>query len=218
MLRTRLLTETSLITHWLTADFGRVSTVARGARQPRSVFRGRLDLFQEAEISFRRSKRSELHTLREVQPTRAYAGLRRDWRLLAQASYGVALVEVSTEEDTPMPETWGTFRDYLATVDRGPGTALTVYALELRHLADLGQLPDFEREGLPAGSRRLAERLLGAEWGAWLGVEVRGEVVEPVGRFLGRVLVEQFGRMPRGREEALGPFAGGGLNPALPAG
>ena len=33
ILRTRPLTETSLIVHWLTRDFGRISTVAKGARR-----------------------------------------------------------------------------------------------------------------------------------------------------------------------------------------
>ena len=33
VLRTRPLTETSLIVQWLTRDFGRVATVAKGARR-----------------------------------------------------------------------------------------------------------------------------------------------------------------------------------------
>ena len=38
ILRTRPLTETSLIVHWLTPDFGRIATVAKGARRPKSPF------------------------------------------------------------------------------------------------------------------------------------------------------------------------------------
>jgi DNA repair protein RecO len=214
VVRTRLLTETSLIVHWLTAEAGRVSTVARGARGAKSVYRGRLDLFQEAELTFRRAKRSDLHTLGEVVPTGTYPELRKDWRRLTQACYGVSLIELTTEEDTPVPETWGLFRAYLATVNRGPSSVLTVYALELRHLADLGQLPDFDRESLGAGSRKLAERLLEAEWGAWLGVEVRSDWVEPLDRFLKGFLGAQLGRLPKGRDEALGADS----NPPLPGG
>ena len=66
ILRTRPLTETSLIVQWLTADFGRISTVAKGARRPNSPFRGKIDLYFSADLSFQRSRRSELHTLREV--------------------------------------------------------------------------------------------------------------------------------------------------------
>ena len=40
VLRTYPLTETSLIIHWLTAELGRLATVAKGARRPKSPFRG----------------------------------------------------------------------------------------------------------------------------------------------------------------------------------
>ena len=66
ILRTRPLTETSLIVHWLTPDFGRMATVAKGARRAKSPFLGRLDLFYLADFSFSRSRRSDLHALREV--------------------------------------------------------------------------------------------------------------------------------------------------------
>lgn len=213
VLRTRLLTETSLIVHWLTADAGRLATVARGARRPKSAYHGKIDLFHEAEFTFRRSRQGELHTLRELEPRGTFPALREDWFRLTQAAYGVALIEQTTEVDTPLPETWDLFRNYLATVNRGPPTPLTVYALELRHLADLGQLPDFERESLPAGSRRLAERLGEAEWGAWLGVEVESAVVEPLARFLHGFLIFHLGRLPRGRAEAVAsgkPVGGAG--------
>ena len=67
ILRTRPLTETSLIVHWLTAESGRVATVAKGARRPKSPFAGKLDLFYVADFSFSRSRSSQLHTLREVK-------------------------------------------------------------------------------------------------------------------------------------------------------
>ena len=66
ILRTRPLTETSLIVHWLTPDLGRIATVAKGARRPKSPFAGKLDLFYAADFSFSRSRRSELHVLREA--------------------------------------------------------------------------------------------------------------------------------------------------------
>ena len=76
ILRTRPLTETSLIVHWLTPDFGRIATVAKGARRSSSPFRGKLDLFYLADLSFSRSRRSELHTLREVVLRKTHSALR----------------------------------------------------------------------------------------------------------------------------------------------
>ena len=52
---------------WLTPAEGRLATVAKGARRHKSPFLGKLDLFYQAEFSFARSRRSGLHTLREVR-------------------------------------------------------------------------------------------------------------------------------------------------------
>jgi DNA repair protein RecO (recombination protein O) len=80
ILRTRPLTETSVIVHWLTPDLGRLSTVAKGARRPKSPFRGKLDLFYFADFSFARSRHSELHTLREVVLRETHSALRQTSR------------------------------------------------------------------------------------------------------------------------------------------
>jgi DNA repair protein RecO (recombination protein O) len=82
ILRTRLLTENSLIVHWLTPELGRPATVAKGARRPKSPFRGKLDLFYVADFSFSRSRFSELHNLREIALRETHEYLRRDLRFL----------------------------------------------------------------------------------------------------------------------------------------
>src|SRR5688572_17611491 len=87
VLRTYPLSETSLIVHWLTPDFGRLATVARGARRPKSPFRGKLDLYFLADFSFRRSRRSTLHTLCELRLRETHDALRRDLPWFHQASY-----------------------------------------------------------------------------------------------------------------------------------
>src|SRR5436305_3718816 len=102
VLRTRPLTETSLIVQWLTRDQGHLATVAKGARRAKSVFRGKLDLFYTAEFSFSRSRHSELHTLREVELQGTHPEFRRDLARLQQACYCANLVEQATEMETPL--------------------------------------------------------------------------------------------------------------------
>lgn len=104
LLRKTKLTETSLIVTWFTAEHGKIKTVAKGARQARSRFAGLLDLFFDCEIQFARSRRSELHILREVALTNPHEGLRLDFPRVALASYFVELVESVTEPDHPAPE------------------------------------------------------------------------------------------------------------------
>ncbi|MCC7373024.1 MAG: DNA repair protein RecO [Verrucomicrobiales bacterium] len=206
VLRIRPLTETSLIVHWLTAEAGRISTVARGARRPKSVFRGKLDLFHEADLTFRRSRTSDLHTLSEVVLRGTLATLRTDWRKLRQAAYGATLIELATEADTPVPEFWEEFRGFLRRVDAAPVSVLPVMALELRTLEILGLTPDLDRESLPEASRALAGELMGCAWEEMVeddGARVPREVLEPLEKFLHGFLIFHLGRLPKGRSDAL---------------
>jgi DNA repair protein RecO (recombination protein O) len=120
ILRTRPLTETSLIVSWLTPELGRVATVAKGARRPKSAFHGKLDLFYAASFSFSRSARSELHTLREVVVRDTHEPLRRELGWVQQASYAAALIEQTTETETPLPEIHTLFAGLLSHLPAQP--------------------------------------------------------------------------------------------------
>ncbi|MCU0794973.1 MAG: DNA repair protein RecO [Akkermansiaceae bacterium] len=98
------LTDTSLIVHWFTADFGLIKTVAKGARRPKSPFAGRLDLFFSADIQWTRSRSSELHALRESAPTDFRAAIRSDYHSTLLAAYFCRLLEACVEPDHPEPE------------------------------------------------------------------------------------------------------------------
>ena len=123
ILRTRPLTDTSLIVHWLTPDFGRLATVAKGARRPKSPFAGKLDLFYLADFSFQRSRRSELHQLREVSLRETHAAIRQELEYLQQASYCAALIEQTTEMETPLPEIYSLMTGFLETPAQTPAAA-----------------------------------------------------------------------------------------------
>lgn len=84
--------------------------MAKGARQAKSRFAGRLDLFFECEIQFSRSRKSELHALREAELREAYDGLRQDYPRVALASYFVELIELVTEPEHGVPELYDLLR------------------------------------------------------------------------------------------------------------
>jgi DNA repair protein RecO (recombination protein O) len=104
LLRKTKLTETSLIVTWFTVSFGLIKTVAKGARNPKSKFAGGLDLFFDCEIQLSRSRRSELHILRETLLRDPHEGLRTNHERVALAAYFVELLELVTEPDHPAPE------------------------------------------------------------------------------------------------------------------
>jgi len=107
LLRKTKLTETSLIVTWFTADHGRLKTVAKGALQPKSRFAGRLDLFFECEIQFARSRKSDLHILREVVLSGGGVGVRSEYGSVSLASYFVELIELVTEAEHQEVELFG---------------------------------------------------------------------------------------------------------------
>ena len=96
------LTESSLIINWCTEDHGILKTVAKGARRPKSPFAGKLDLFCEAEFAIIRSKKSDLHPLRELSLTSLRSGLRQSYLQTLAATYFVQLLNLVTEPETPI--------------------------------------------------------------------------------------------------------------------
>src|SRR6185369_5897841 len=99
---------------WLTREQGRVATVAKGARRPKSPFSGKLDLFYTAEFSYSASSRSHLHNLKEVALLETLACVRTDLDLLWQATYAASFLELASEQDTPLPHTYELFQNYLS--------------------------------------------------------------------------------------------------------
>src|SRR5277367_1215800 len=131
ILRTRPLTDTSLIIHWLTPDFGRIATVAKGARRPKSPFLGKLDLFYEAAFSFSRSRNSDLHILREASLRETYKAIRSDVLKLRQAAYTSAFIEQATETETPLPNIFELFREFLKRLCERKSSSQIIFAFEL---------------------------------------------------------------------------------------
>jgi DNA repair protein RecO (recombination protein O) len=203
ILRTRLLTETSLIVHWLTPDLGRIATVAKGARRPKSTFRGKLDLFYHADFSFSRSAKSELHNLREVMLRETHSALREDYLRLQQASYAVALIELTTETETPVPQIYELMLFFLRELTLAPTDTGHVFAFELKLLEELGFAPDLNDSRLSAGTKQIAVKLAADDWEQLRRLRPSPQQSEELRQFLHGFLIYHLGKLPRGRAEAL---------------
>ena len=203
ILRTRPLTETSLIVHWLTPDFGRIATVAKGARRPKSPFRGKLDLFYLCEFTFVRSRRSDLHTLREASLRSTHEPLRHEMAKLQQASYCAALIEQTTETETPLPAEFLLLSELLIALSGAPANPASVLAFELKLLIQHGQSPDLASTPLSEGSRRIAERLTRGTWEELTRLRPSAGQVKELSQFLHGFLIYHLGKLTNGRETAL---------------
>lgn len=119
-MRRTLITETSLIITWFTEKTGKVKTIAKGARRPKSTFAGKLDLFYESEIQFAKSNRSDLHSLREVKPISYHEGIRNNYHSTMLASYWIELIELVTEPEHPAPELFHLLHRGLGYLEQSP--------------------------------------------------------------------------------------------------
>jgi DNA repair protein RecO (recombination protein O) len=203
ILRTRPLTETSLIVHWLTPNFGRMATVAKGARRLKSPFLGGLDLFYLADFSFSRSRRSDLHILREVRLHETHGLLRQNLASLRQAAYAAAFIELATETETPLPAVFELMREFLDCLCRQRPVPQAVFAFELKLLHELGLNPDLSKSGLTAGARQILRTLVAGNWQASCCLKPTSGQTEELCRFLHGFLIFHLGRLPQGRAAAL---------------
>ncbi len=208
ILRVRPLTETSLVVQWLTPDFGRLSTAAKGARRAKSAFRGKLDLFYVAEISFVRSRRSELHTLCEVALLENHRAFRQELGCLQQASYCAALIEQTTETETPLPHLFTLFKALLARLAMAPPQPRMVFAFELKLLQELGLGPDLAKSHLSPAGKKLVEELVQSDWDGVSQLKPAPAQVLELRQFLHGFLIYHLGKLPPGRSSALEAKAG----------
>jgi DNA repair protein RecO (recombination protein O) len=196
IVRTRPLTETSLIVHWLTPDLGRLATVAKGARRPKSPFAGKLDLFYLADFSFQRSRRSELHALREVGLKQTHAALRQDLGYVQQASYAAALIEQTTELETPLPEIFSLMAGFLKHLPTQPPQPQNLFAFEIKLLSELGLQPDFEKDALGPDIKQLLRIFLVSDWPALGRLKLSRAQVTEIRQFLHGFIIYHLGKIP----------------------
>ena len=203
ILRTRPLTDTSLIVHWLTSDFGRIATVAKGARRQKSPFAGKLDLFYRADFSFQRSRRSELHQLREVSLRETHAAIRTELEYLQQASYAAALIEQTTEMDTPIPEIYSLMSGFLKNLSKYVPQSRTLFAFEIKLLSELGLQPDFEKDKLNADLKQILRILLVSDWDALSRLKLSRTQTVALRQYLHGFLVYHLGKVPATRSRSV---------------
>ncbi|HEX8281141.1 MAG TPA: DNA repair protein RecO [Chthoniobacterales bacterium] len=148
LLRKRKLSDTSLIISWCTNSLGCIQTVAKGARRAKSPFAGKLDLFFQAEIQIARSRKSNLHTLREVALTNPFGGIRQSYPRMQAASYFVELVEICTESDHHDPELFALLQRAFGYLSANEPTlrAVTHFETELARIAGVHDVNAIKRD------------------------------------------------------------------------
>ena len=164
ILRVFPLTETSVVVHWFTSDKGRIATVAKGARRPKSNFQGKLDLFYIAEFSFHRSRRSDLHTLREVSLKETFPNLRKNIDLLGCLTGITKLISKATEEQTPLPDEYLMFIELVRLLDKNRDMYHWPVIFKIKFLSIQGVEPNWEQSRLDLGTQSVAKKMAFSDW------------------------------------------------------
>ena len=134
VLHARAYRETSQILEVFTADHGRVGLIARGARRPKSAFRGLLNPFQPLRLSW--SGRGELATLRAADLGGIAPDLSGD-RVMAGFYVNELLMKLLGRSD-PHPELFAHYISLIAGIGRGELLEPLLRRFELQLLSELG--------------------------------------------------------------------------------
>lgn len=201
--RTVPITETSLVVYWLTDSAGRIATVAKGARRQGSPLAGKLDLFHVLELVFYRKRATSLHLLKEATLVESRTRMRSELGLLAQAAYAAALVEAATETDTPIPEVYKLFREYLRFLEGTTPQPLNVFAFEVRFLAVTGLWPVEDSVDLSPGAKQILKIIHSGDWQLIRQLTLSPQQVRELDRFLNGFIAYHLGRVPETRPRAV---------------
>ena len=156
-----------------------------------------------ADFSFSRSRRSDLHILREVGLRETHGALREESGKLRQATYAAAFIEQATETETPLPAVFELMRGFLDCLCRQSPVPQTVFAFELKLLRELGLNPDWGKTGLTAGAKQIVRTLAAGNWQASCYLRPTSRQIDELRQFLHGFLIFHLGRLPRGRAAAL---------------
>ena len=203
VLRLRPLKDTSLIVHWLTPEYGRFATTAKGARRAKSPFRGKLDLLFEANIAFRRSQRTDLYTLTEVNLVELHREVRKDVAKLRLMAYATRFLEQTTETETQLIGIHAILTTLLNHLANAATRPALVYALEMKLLNELGLAPALNESQLDDPTVELLEQLAIRNWKGITELKPTKSQVIAMKEFLHGFLIHNLGTLPKGRDAVL---------------
>ncbi len=143
--------NTSRIVTWLTADYGKLSTMIKGEQRKNSLFRGQYDLFSTSELVFYDRTERGLHIAKECSMLHRRPAFRTDWRACAGAGYISALFAKTSLRHGHEPERFELFEEMLSYAEEyGRHPAFLIW-FDLQFADFMGHRLQLEEQG--AGDR-----------------------------------------------------------------
>jgi DNA repair protein RecO (recombination protein O) len=146
VLRTMKYRETSRIATLYTKEIGKISVLAKGARDRRSRLGGALQPMNHVGVLFYRKESRDLQLLTQCDIATSYPGLSNDLDRMAAAMAAIELTDAVSPAEEPNRPLFDLLSSTLGAVSRAtkqPGNAL--YYFELHLLGIIGFRPDMRR-------------------------------------------------------------------------
>ena len=121
---------------------------------------------------------------------------------MQQASYGAALIEQTTETDTPLPGIFQLMTGLLSHLSAHPPQPLTIFAFEMKLLGNLGLTPELSQARICAGTKVILQRLLELNWPGLSRLKLSEAQTAEIRQFLNGFLILHLGKVPKGRPSA----------------
>ncbi len=195
VLRTQPVTESSLIVTWFSREWGKLRTMAKGARRPKSPFRGKIDLFYRDELLFLWNQRSDLHLLHEAFLAQPHAGLRTTLPHLISATYICELVDLATAVEDSNPRIFDLLAECLPALEKNADRVLVIW-FEVQLLAAGGWARRWRAE---AGTGKVLHSLTGLTMEAAGRVRLSDAQALAARQLLDGIWTAEIGRLPRSR-------------------
>jgi len=146
ILRTRPYGESDKIVTFLTDDVGKLTGIAKGAKNSRRRFANCLDPFTRVRVHFRTRPGASLAFMDSCDLLQSTGALVEPTKF-AYGSYLIELVDQLTEEAHPVPDVYRLLYEGLAELERGAATSSFLRVFELRLLHHAGYDPELKSCG-----------------------------------------------------------------------
>ena len=141
--------------------------------------------------------------MREVSLRETHSVLRQELGYLQQASYCAALIEQTTEMDTPVPVVFELMAGLLNYLPRRSAEPQTLFAFELKLLSELGLKPELDKTKLNQGTKQFVQAITESDWSQIARIKPSAAQVKELNQFLHGFLIFHLGKIPKGRNAAL---------------
>jgi DNA repair protein RecO (recombination protein O) len=143
-MRWRAYGESDKIATLLTEDYGKLTGIAKGAKNSRRRFANSLEPLARVRVHFRRRANASLAFLESCELLASTTEF-TDPAKFAYASYLTEITDQLTVEEHPAADLYALLEEALTTVQRGPVTGAFLRGFELQLLARSGYDPPMDR-------------------------------------------------------------------------